>query len=311
MFKKKILIIDDTDLMVKLITDILEEKGYEVVSANNGTDGIKMVMAEKPDLVLLDVVMPGIDGFEVCKLLRQDESNNLMPIIILTGQGNEEDKLAGLELGADDYITKPFNPRELVSRVKNTLLRIDRNRWANPLTGLPGNTEIQSEINSRIVKDMKFSVLYLDVDNFKAYNDVYGFARSDTAIKMIADILADNSRTFGSPNDFIGHIGGDDFVIITSPEYVDALCENIIKEFDERVPELYSDEDRKAGFISTANRRGDIIKYPIMSISIAVVSNEFRTLSNHIEVGEIAAEMKKKAKSVAGSVYLRDMRRNT
>ena len=310
MFKKKILIIDDTDLMVKLITDILEEKGYEVVSANNGTDGIKMVMAEKPDLVLLDVVMPGIDGFEVCKLLRQDESNNLMPIIILTGQGNE-DKLAGLELGADDYITKPFNPRELVSRVKNTLLRIDRNRWANPLTGLPGNTEIQSEINSRIVKDMKFSVLYLDVDNFKAYNDVYGFARGDTAIKMIADILADNSRTFGSPNDFIGHIGGDDFVIITSPEYVDALCENIIKEFDERVPELYSDEDRKAGFISTANRRGDIIKYPIMSISIAVVSNEFRTLSNHIEVGEIAAEMKKKAKSVAGSVYLRDMRRNT
>jgi diguanylate cyclase (GGDEF)-like protein len=311
MFKKKILIIDDTDLMVKLITDILEEKGYEVVSANNGTDGIKMVMAEKPDLVLLDVVMPGIDGFEVCKLLRQDESNNLMPIIILTGQGNEEDKLAGLELGADDYITKPFNPRELVSRVKNTLLRIDRNRWANPLTGLPGNTEIQSEINSRIAKDMKFSVLYLDVDNFKAYNDVYGFARGDTAIKMIADILADNSRTFGSPNDFIGHIGGDDFVIITSPEYVDALCENIIKEFDERVPELYSDEDRKAGFISTANRRGDIIKYPIMSISIAVVSNEFRTLSNHIEVGEIAAEMKKKAKSVAGSVYLRDMRRNT
>lgn len=311
MFKKKILIIDDTDLMVKLITDILEEKGYEVVSANNGTDGIKMVMAEKPDLVLLDVVMPGIDGFEVCKLLRQDESNNLMPIIILTGQGNEEDKLAGLELGADDYITKPFNPRELVSRVKNTLLRIDRNRWANPLTGLPGNTEIQSEINSRIVKDMKFSVLYLDVDNFKAYSDVYGFARGDTAIKMIADILADNSRTFGSPNDFIGHIGGDDFVIITSPEYVDALCENIIKEFDERVPELYSDEDRKAGFISTANRRGDIIKYPIMSISIAVVSNEFRTLSNHIEVGEIAAEMKKKAKSVAGSVYLRDMRRNT
>lgn len=310
MFKKKILIIDDTDLMVKLITDILEEKGYEVVSANNGIDGIKMVMAEKPDLVLLDVVMPGIDGFEVCKLLRQDESNNLMPIIILTAQGNEEDKLAGLELGADDYITKPFNHRELVSRVKNTLLRIDRNRWANPLTGMPGNTEIQSEINSRIAKDTKFSILYLDVDNFKAYNDVYGFARGDTAIKMIADILADNSRTFGSPNDFIGHIGGDDFVIVTSPEYVDALCENIIKEFDERVPELYSYEDRKAGFISTANRRGDIIKYPIMTVSIAIVSNQFRTLSNHIEVGEIAAEMKKKAKSITGSVYLRDMRRN-
>ena len=309
MFKKKILIIDDTELMVKLTTDILTEKGYEVVSANNGLDGIKMVMAEKPDLVLLDIVMPGIDGFEVCKLLRQDESNNLMPIIMLTAQGNEEDKLTGLELGADDYITKPFNPRELISRVKNTLLRIDRNRLANPLTGLPGNTEIQSEINHRIAKEMLFSVLYLDVDNFKAYNDVYGFPRGDTAIKLIADLLMDVIRSFGSQSDFIGHIGGDDFVIITSPDLADILCENIISAFDERVPELYSEADKKNGFITTTNRKGYIIEYPIMTVSIAVVSNEHRILTNHLQVGEIVAELKKKAKSLTGSVYLKDMRR--
>lgn len=309
MFKKKILIIDDTEMMVKLTTDILREKGYEVVSASNGVDGIKMVMSEKPDLVLLDVVMPGIDGFEVCKLLRKDESNNLMPIIMLTAQGNEEDKLAGLELGADDYITKPFNPRELVSRVKNTLLRIDRNRLANPLTGLPGNIEIQTEINYRIAKEMIFSVLYLDVDNFKAYNDAYGFSRGDSAIKLIADILMDNVRTFGTKSDFLGHIGGDDFVVITVPECADTLCENIIKDFDERVPELYSEQDKQSGFISTTNRKGVITRYPIMSVSIAVVSNEHRVLCNHIQVGEIAAELKKKAKSITGSVYLKDMRR--
>ena len=269
-----------------------------------------MVASEKPDLVLLDVVMPGIDGFEVCKLLRKDESNNLIPIIMLTAQGNEEDKLAGLELGADDYITKPFNPRELVSRVRNTLLRIDRNRLANPLTGLPGNTEIQSEINYRIAKDIIFSVLYLDVDNFKAYNDVYGFSHGDRAIKLIADILMDNVRTFGSRNDFIGHIGGDDFVVITDPQHADALCENIIKEFDERVPELYSDVDKRAGFISTVNRMGQITQYPIMTLSIAVASNEHRVLRNHLEVGEIAAELKKKAKSIVGSVYLKDRRKD-
>jgi diguanylate cyclase (GGDEF)-like protein len=309
MFKKKILVIDDTELMVKLTTDVLTKHGYEVVSANNGVDGIKMVASEKPDLVLLDVVMPGIDGFEVCKLLRKDESNNLIPIIMLTAQRNEEDKLAGLELGADDYITKPFNPRELVSRVRNTLLRIDRNRLANPLTGLPGNTEIQSEINYRIAKEMIFSVIYLDVDNFKAYNDAYGFCHGDRAIKLIADILLDNVRTFGGKNDFIGHIGGDDFVVISDPNHADALCENIIKEFDERVPELYSDVDRRAGFISTANRVGEIIQYPIMTLSIAVVSNEHRVLRNHLEVGEIAAELKKKAKSIVGSVYLKDRRR--
>lgn len=310
MFKKKILVIDDTELMVKLTTDVLTEHGYEVVSANNGVDGIKMVASEKPDLVLLDVVMPGIDGFEVCKLLRKDESNNLIPIIMLTAQGNEEDKLAGLELGADDYITKPFNPRELVSRVRNTLLRIDRNRLANPLTGLPGNTEIQSEINYRIAKDIIFSVLYLDVDNFKAYNDVYGFSHGDRAIKLIADILMDNVRTFGSRNDFIGHIGGDDFVVITDPQHADAFCENIIKEFDERVPELYSDVDKRAGFISTVNRMGQITQYPIMTLSIAVASNEHRVLRNHLEVGEIAAELKKKAKSIVGSVYLKDRRKD-
>jgi len=309
MFKKKILVIDDTELMVKMTTDILTEKGYEVVSANNGIDGIKMVASEKPDLVLLDVVMPGIDGFEVCKLLRKDESNNLMPIIMLTAQGNEDDKLKGLELGADDYITKPFNPRELVSRVRNTLLRIDRNRLANPLTGLPGNTEIQSEINYRIAKEMIFSVLYLDVDNFKAYNDAYGFSHGDRAIKLIADILMDNVKAFGSKNDFIGHIGGDDFVVITAPECADVMCENIIKDFDERVPELYTDADKVAGFISTTNRKGDITRYPIMTLSIAVVSNEHRVLHNHLQVGEIAAELKKKVKSIPGSAYLKDRRR--
>ena len=310
MFKKKILVIDDTELMVRLTTDILTKHGYEVVSANNGVDGIKMVASEKPDLVLLDVVMPGIDGFEVCKLLRKDESNNLIPIIMLTAQGNEEDKLVGLEIGADDYITKPFNPRELVSRVRNTLLRIDRNRLANPLTGLPGNIDIQSEINYRIAKGMIFSILYLDVDNFKAYNDVYGFSHGDRAIKLIADILMDNVKTFGSKNDFIGHIGGDDFVVITDPAHVDVLCENIIKEFDERVPELYSDVDKRAGFISTVNRRGQITQYPIMTLSIAVVSNEHRELRNYLEVGEVAAELKKKAKSIVGSVYLKDKRKD-
>ena len=310
MFKKKILVIDDTELMVRLTTDILTKHGYEVVSASNGVDGIKMVASEKPDLVLLDVVMPGIDGFEVCKLLRKDESNNLIPIIMLTAQGNEEDKLVGLEIGADDYITKPFNPRELVSRVRNTLLRIDRNRLANPLTGLPGNIDIQSEINYRIAKGMIFSILYLDVDNFKAYNDVYGFSHGDRAIKLIADILMDNVKTFGSKNDFIGHIGGDDFVVITDPAHVDVLCENIIKEFDERVPELYSDVDKRAGFISSVNRRGQITQYPIMTLSIAVVSNEHRELRNYLEVGEVAAELKKKAKSIVGSVYLKDKRKD-
>lgn len=309
MFKKKILIVDDTELIVRIITDILVPAGYDVISANSGEEGIEMVRKEKPDLVLLDIIMYGMDGLEVCKVLRGDESNNLMPIIILTAEDDEEQKLQGLELGADDYIKKPFNPRELIARVRNTLMRIDRNRWANPLTGLRGNLEIQAEITRRIFRRDIFSVVYADLDNFKAYNDVYGFASGDRAIKLTADILLDSIHALGTPTDFIGHVGGDDFILVISPKNTEIICENVIKRFDEKIVELYSMEDRKKGFISTANRQGQMIQYPIISISLAAISNENRNLISHIQVAEIAAELKKRAKAIAGSVYVKDSRK--
>lgn len=309
MFKKKILIIEDTEFMKKLISDVLKEAGYEVVTASSGDEGLQKVREEKPDLVLLDVVMPGMDGFEVCRILREDESNNLMPIIMLTAQENEDHKLEGLELGADDYIIKPFNSRELVSRVRNTLKRIDRNRLANPLTGLRGNIEIQVEINQRIAKKEVFAVIYGDLDNFKSYNDVYGFASGDRAIKLTADVLIDATNTFGNSRDFIGHIGGDDFVIITTPDKVDAICENIIKTFDIKIKELYCKEDVDRGYIVTSNRQGQIMKFPLVSISLSVVTNEERELISHVQIAEIAAELKKKAKAMQGSVYVKDRRR--
>ncbi|MDF2522646.1 MAG: diguanylate cyclase protein [Clostridiales bacterium] len=308
MFKKKILIIDDSELMVKIITDVLIEADYQVISAPDGYKGLQKVREEKPDLVILDVVMPGMSGFEVCKRLRDDESNNLMPIIMLTSQDNEDDKLTGLELGADDYIIKPFNSRELLSRVKNTLKRIDRNRLANPLTGLHGNLEIQSEVNRSIAKKELFCVIYADLDNFKAYNDVYGFASGDRAIKLTADIVMDNVHSFGTSKDFIGHIGGDDFVIITIPHVAEAICNGIIGDFDKKIGEIYTIEDRARGYISTANRQGMETRYPIMSISLAVLSNKNRNLESHIQVAEIAAELKKKAKMYIGSNFVVDRR---
>ena len=308
MFKKKILIVDDTELMQRLISNILVADGYDTITASNGIEGLKKVRAEKPDLVLLDIIMPEMDGFEVCRALRADDGNNLMPIIMLTAQEQEDDKLAGLELGADDYIIKPFNPRELLSRVKNTLRRIDRNRRANPLTGLPGNLEIMAEITSRIESKSQFNVVYADLDNFKAFNDVYGFANGDLAIKMTADIILDCVKTYGNQNDFIGHIGGDDYVFITTNEVSDSICEAIISEFDKKIVTLYSEKDRTKGFITTKNRHGEITVYPMMTISLGVVSNSHRCINTHIEVAEIAAELKKLAKSIKGSTYVRDRR---
>ena len=223
---------------------------------------------------------------------------------MLTGQENEDDKIIGLELGADDYIIKPFNHRELVSRVNNTLKRIDRNRWANPLTGLHGNIEIQGEINHRIAIEDKIAVIYSDLDNFKAYNDVYGFSSGDTAIKLTADIIKDCVTMHGNDNDFVGHVGGDDFVIITSPDRAEKLCMALIEEFDRKIVELYTIDDKKRGYILTKSRQGEMMQYPIMSISLAVVTNEKRELISYLQIAEISTT-KEKAKELSGSNYVR------
>ncbi|NLA87101.1 MAG: response regulator [Clostridiales bacterium] len=307
MFRKKILIVDDSSFFAKVIVKALTQEGYDVVWASCGEEAFRMVREEKPDLVLLDVVMPDISGFEVCRILRAAESNNLMPIIMITSKDTHEDMLAGLDLGADDYIVKPFDNRELLSRVKNTIKRIDRNRNANPLTGLPGNLEIMRELDYRIEKGLPFAAIYADLDNFKAYNDVYGFVKGDVAIKLTADILYDTAAV-GNSDSFMGHIGGDDFMVVVEPACAERICQETIEQFDQRISALYSKEDLEQGHIVTYNRQGAETFFPIMTISLAVVTNEKRSFTTHLEVSDIAAELKKKAKSMNGSVYIKDRR---
>ena len=304
---KKILLIDDSPFFRGQLKLSLGRE-YEVIEAGTGAEGLEMVKREKPDLVLLDIVMPDYSGFEICRILRESESNNLMPIIMITSQDAQEDVLIGLELGADDYVKKPFNERELLSRIKNIFRRIDRNRNANPLTGLDGNLEIQREITSRIARGLSIGIIYVDLDNFKAYNDVYGFSNGDRIIILAADILRDQVALWGNKDDFIGHIGGDDFIIVSTPGMAVRICEEVIAEFDEKVMAFYNEEDRLRGCITTKNRKGEIDIFPIMSISLAIVTNERRELNNAIEIGDIAAEVKKKLKTMAGSNYFIDRR---
>ncbi|MDR2486922.1 MAG: response regulator [Clostridiales Family XIII bacterium] len=283
-------------------------KEYDILEAGTGAEGLDLVKREKPDLVLLDVVMPDYSGFEICRILRESESNNLMPIIMITSQDAQEDILVGLELGADDYVKKPFNERELLSRIKNIFRRIDRNRNANPLTGLNGNLEIQRDITSRITKGTAFAVIYVDLDNFKAYNDVYGFSNGDRIIVLTADILKDQVDLFGNPDDFVGHIGGDDFIVVSTPDRAESICQEVIGAFDEKVLNFYSEQDRSQGCITTKNRKGEIDTFPLMSISLAIVSNERREINSYVEVGDIASEVKQKLKTMPGSNYFADRR---
>ena len=308
MFNKKILVIDDSELIQRLIADILGEEGYEVYSAYSGEEGLEKVARIKPDLIILDIVMSGLTGLEVCRILRADVSNNLTPIIMLTAQVSEDDKLIGLELGADDYIMKPFNNRELISRVRNTLVRIERNRYANPLTGMCGNIEVQSELTYRLANNFEIAVIYCDLDNFKAFNDVYGFPKGDTAIRLTADVIRDAVQNVGNRDDFIGHIGGDDFIIITSWDKYEGICKMIIEDFDNKIVSLYNENDKKNGYIITKNRLGKVRTYPIMTISLAVVTNENNEYINPLEIGEAAAEVEKYVKTFTGSKYLKDRR---
>jgi diguanylate cyclase (GGDEF)-like protein len=304
---KKILVLDDSPFFRGQLRTVLSSE-YVVTEAGDGEEGLEMVKREKPDLVLLDGVLRGMSGFDVCRILRSLESNNLMPIVMITSSDRQEDILLGLELGADDYIIKPFNNRELLSRIKNILRRIDRNRDANPLTGLPGNIEIQREIMSRISGNAKFAVAYVDLDNFKAYNDAYSFSRGDTVLALTSDILCDQVRLWGNADDFIGHIGGDDFIFVSTPDRIERICKEITDIFDDKIIEFYGEEDRKNRSIKTINRKGEVDVFPIMSVSIAVATNQYRRLDNYPVIADIAAELKKKLKTMHGSNYYIDRR---
>lgn len=308
MARRKILVVDDEKYVVELVKDILESAGYRVIPAYNAKEALEKVYAESPDLILLDILMPKVDGYQVCREIRGDILLSNIPIIMLTVKGAEKDEIKGLGIGADDYIIKPFRPGVLLARVKMVLKRTLRGLEANPLTRLPGNTAIIGEIEERIEGDRLFAVLFFDLDNFKAFNDRYSFELGDKVIQETARIIIKHMKELGNPDDFIGHIGGDDFIAITTPDKVDSMCSAIIKSFDKEILKFYSSKDRAKGYITGKDRQGKINRFPIMSITIGVVTNTKRKFGHRGQVAAVGAELKKYAKSLEGSNYVIDRR---
>ncbi len=301
--QQRIFVVDDTVFMATVITKVLQSANYLVTAFYSGEELLEALKKEKPDIILLDVVMTGISGYEVLDILRQDSRYNLIPILMLTGQSEEEDKLKGLEMGADDYIVKPFNNRELLARVKNTLVRLERSKGANPLTGLRGNNDIEMELTARITQGRHFAVLYLDLNSFKPYNDIYGFANGDLAIKLTADIISDCAAEHGSQTDFIGHIGGDDFIVITEPDSAILIAQAIIDRFDSEILSLYTPDDREKGYIVAKDRSGEEKQFGFIGISAAIVFSEQHPVTNTLDLAEVAAGLKKQAKAPGKSAY--------
>ena len=304
----KILVVDDDPDIRDILKLTLSEENYEIFEACDGEEALKIVNSKPLDLVLLDYKVPKVDGRQVCRLIKKDLLLRHLPVIMVTGKGDISDKVNGIDAGADDYVVKPFEPKELLARIRMILRRTERDLEANPLTRLPGNVSILNELQRRIENKSLFSVCYVDLNKFKAYNDKYGFEHGDEVIRETARILIRSVQQWGNSDDFIGHIGGDDFVIVTMPKSVDTLCKKIIESFDATVPAFYSEKDKKSGFIKALDRKGVEQKIPLLSISIGVVSNEFRRIEHVAQVGEIGAELKTLAKNAEGSNFVKDRR---
>jgi diguanylate cyclase (GGDEF)-like protein len=305
---ERVLVVDDDPFIARLLEIELRAAGYDVRLAADGREALETIGEWLPDLVLADVMMPNMDGFELTRRLRQDSRTATVSVIMLTARGLSADKLEGFSVGADDYIVKPFDTPELLARIRGVLRRAKEMRAVSPLTGLPGNVRIESEIEGRVKTADTFAILYVDLDHFKSFNDHYGFMRGDQVIQWTARLLQDVALEVGGASTFVGHVGGDDFVVVCHAELAERMAEEVIARFDARAADQYDDADRVLGFIEVTNRRGEIQKFPFLSVSIGIASTARRSFSHYAEVVAIATEMKSYTKGTSGSSWAIDRR---
>ncbi len=309
---KYIVLVDDTKELCELVAELYEnEIDYEFVCSNSDKTSLRKALLSVPDLIVINE-----DGLEdettsnVCKYIRKGKDNAITPIIVTSSQKDENHRLDILKKGVEYYIPKPLNKQYFYYTIRNLSHLISANRCISALTGLPGNIQIENELKRRIGSKGMYAVLYTDLDNFKAYNDKYGFMNGDEVIKYTAEVLKEAIQEHGKRGDFLGHIGGDDFVAIVDYENAKKIGRTIIKLFDKGIKEYYSEEDIKKGGVRLLNRRGKMEKYPITTITVAMISNRYKQYKSPLEIGEDGATVKKKAKTVPGSTFMEDRRKS-
>jgi diguanylate cyclase (GGDEF)-like protein len=305
-----ILVADDDRDLARFVEKNLQSYGFTVLLAHDGEEALEVVTRSKPDLAVVDAWMPGLDGLELTRRLRADPMTAALPIIMLASTGLPVDKVVGLTAGADDYLTKPFDTAELVARVRSTLRRNQEYREVSPLTGLPGNTRILREIADRVRGGTEYAVCVFDIDRFKSVNDAYGFERGDEFITRLANCLHRSVLAAGSPPAFLGHIGGDDFVIVCAPAQVRRITEHAVDEFEQATEALYDPVDAERGYLELTDRRGNVQRPNLVTISVGVSLSTRRRYADPREVVAVANEMKQVAKRQPGSFVAYDRRRS-
>ncbi len=288
---------DDVDIanMLKIYFTGLQ---YDVDVANRGRDALEKTRQVLPHLIVLDIMLPDIDGYEVCRTLRTNTRTSHIPVIFLTQKDERSDKLQGLELGADDYITKPFDIEELKLRVQGAIRRAERESLTDPRSGLPAGRLIEEQLR-RIIREKSWALLDLRVNNFEAFKDVYGFVAGDDVLRFAAMLIGEVVDEAGTPNDFIGHAGGDNFIIITTVEAAPAIRQKIKDRFAEEVQSHYNFIDRQQGFIQAPKAEGGFDKVGFMTFAAGLVSPDIHSFADIREITELAAEARRQDPTAA------------
>ena len=304
---RRVLVVDDDPAIRLVCRETLTARGHEVLEAESCREAIRVVRERRPHLLVIDVNLPDGDGFSLLESLGHEREAEDFGAVFVTAHGEIADKVRGFRLGADDYLGKPFEPKELAARVEAVLRRRQAAQSVSPVTRLPSGPAIEEEVARRLAARQPFALCYVDLDDFKAYNDHYGYAKADGLIVQTADLIRRVARETGGEGAFVGHVGGDDFVLVTDPEHADAVCRGVVAAFDRLVPLYYDREDRERGWIETEDRFGVRRRFPVMGVSVAAVWAPPGRYDGHAEISRAAAELKKRAKAVPGSAYVRDL----
>ena len=305
----EIFIIDDDPEITELVKDVFKgERQFKFKRIK--TEKIEMALKNIPELFIINedaIARPIVD---ICSQIRNDDDNSITPIIVLSSNAEKSHRIEVFKCATEYYLMKPIDKDYFYYTIKNIMRLINMNRRVSPLTGLPGNVQIHAELKKRLANKEDFAVLYLDLDNFKAYNDVYGFVKGDEIIKFTARTILKHIHNTEGEDSFVGHIGGDDFIGIIENNKYEEICQDIIAEFDAKVPDYFTEEDAKRGYIEVANRKNIIEQFPLTSISIGVVVVEAKRFHNILEIGEVGAQIKHIAKTIMGSSYAIDRRKS-
>ena len=307
---QSIYVIDNDDTLKSILNKIFkEEKDYKFKKVD--TKRIDIALKNIPSLILINEDTLDEDILEVCKKIRSNEDNSITPIIVISSNKEKQHRISVLKECVEHYIKSPIDEEYLYYTVKNVIRLLYINRRVSPLTGLPGNVQIQAEMKKRLLNKEGFVMLYFDLDNFKAYNDVYGFLNGDEIIKFTGKTIVRNIEGPTSGDGFVGHIGGDDFVAIVSVnDNYEYICQNIIAEFEKEVVKFFNADDVEKGYLEVPNRRGIIEEFPLTSISVGVVVADKGRFHNVLEIGEAGAQVKHLAKTTMGSAYSIDRRKH-